>query len=70
MEATIKIQDIDSSYLAELTDKEMLQVICGAGAGRDTGVVFDIAYGLGRATRFWHDHNRRLAIKGIKLLLT
>lgn len=50
MEARIKIQDINSSYLEELSDDSLLQVILGGGQPTTgTSLGYDIGYALGWA---------------------
>ena len=47
MEARIKIQDINSSYLEELSDDSLLQVILGGSPSVKTSLAYDIGYAIG-----------------------
>ncbi|MBN3896709.1 MAG: hypothetical protein HWQ41_16005 [Nostoc sp. NOS(2021)] len=49
MEARIKIQDINSSYLEELSDDSLLQVIIGGEPSTETSLAYDIGYAIGWA---------------------
>jgi hypothetical protein len=46
MEARIKIQDINSSYLEDLRDNNLLQSILGGKITTKTSLTYDVGYAI------------------------